>query len=62
MSRKENVSKLADLKASKMTVHTDGLDTLMKGLIEVGDEMLQDWLKQVGPEGQRIIDAYNRQK
>jgi TRAP-type C4-dicarboxylate transport system substrate-binding protein len=28
-------------------------------LKKIGDQMLDDWLKKAGPEGQKIVDAYN---
>lgn len=62
MSAEENVSKLEDLKKSKMKVHTDGLDTIMDGMMKVGAEMADDWKEQTGEAGVKVLDAYNADK
>jgi len=33
---------------------------LMTDMKKIGSEMLTDWLKQAGPEGKEILDAYNK--
>jgi TRAP-type C4-dicarboxylate transport system substrate-binding protein len=33
---------------------------LMTDMKKIGSEMLTDWLKQAGPEGKEIMDAYNK--
>ncbi|MDR1708654.1 MAG: TRAP transporter substrate-binding protein [Candidatus Accumulibacter sp.] len=33
---------------------------LMKGLAEVGDKMLAEWLEKAGEEGKAIVDAYKK--
>jgi TRAP-type C4-dicarboxylate transport system substrate-binding protein len=33
---------------------------LMSDMRKIGDEMLADWLKQAGPDGQEIVDAYRK--
>ncbi len=34
----------------------------MTDMKQVGDTMLADWVKQAGPDGQAIVDAYRRKK
>jgi TRAP-type C4-dicarboxylate transport system substrate-binding protein len=33
---------------------------LMADMKKIGDEMLADWTRQAGADGQKIIDAYRR--
>lgn len=47
------------LRKNKMTVVTPS-PQLMADMRKIGDEMLADWLKQAGPEGKEIIDAYRK--
>jgi TRAP-type C4-dicarboxylate transport system substrate-binding protein len=62
MSMEENTTKVVELQKSKMVVHTDNLDEIMKGLGVAGDEMLKDWLKQTGDAGLKVINAYKDSK
>jgi hypothetical protein len=32
----------------------------MGDMKKIGDEMTADWLKQAGPDGKEILDAYNK--
>jgi TRAP-type C4-dicarboxylate transport system substrate-binding protein len=52
---------LAILQKNKMTVVKPS-PQLMGDMKKIGDEMLADWLKQAGPDGKEIIDAYNKRK
>jgi TRAP-type C4-dicarboxylate transport system substrate-binding protein len=52
---------LAILQKNKMTV-VKASPQLMSDMKKIGDEMLADWLKQAGPDGKEIIDAYNKKK
>jgi TRAP-type C4-dicarboxylate transport system substrate-binding protein len=47
------------LRKNGMAVHKPSAQ-LAAGLKKVGDEMLQDWLKKAGPDGQAVVDAYRR--
>jgi TRAP-type C4-dicarboxylate transport system substrate-binding protein len=47
------------LRKNKMTV-TAPTPQLMTDMRKIGDEMLADWLKQAGAEGQEIITAYRK--
>lgn len=47
------------LRKNKMTIVTP-TPQLMADMRKIGDEMLADWLKQAGPEGKEIIDAYRK--
>jgi len=54
-----NDESLATLKQHKMVVVTPS-PQLMGDMRKIGEEMTADWLKQAGPEGKQIIDAYKR--
>lgn len=41
---------------------TPGSDELVAGFKKIGDIMTKEWLEKAGPDGQRIIDAYNALK
>ncbi len=62
MSKQENTSKVAELQESTMEVHTDNLDGIMSGLTEAGAEMLEDWKKETGDAGAKVIDSYKANK
>jgi TRAP-type C4-dicarboxylate transport system substrate-binding protein len=47
------------LRRNRMTVVTPS-PQLMSDMRKIGDEMLAEWLKQAGPEGKEIIDAYRK--
>jgi TRAP-type C4-dicarboxylate transport system substrate-binding protein len=47
------------LRKNKMTVATP-TPQLMTDMRKIGDEMLADWLKQAGADGQEIITAYRK--
>lgn len=47
------------LAKNKMTIVTP-TPQLMDDLKKIGDGMVADWLKQAGPDGKEIIDAYQR--
>jgi TRAP-type C4-dicarboxylate transport system substrate-binding protein len=52
---------LGILQKNKMSV-VKASPQLMGDMKKIGDEMLADWLKQAGPDGKEIIDAYNKKK
>ena len=62
LSKEENITKLEELKQSKMTVHTEGLETIMSGLTKVGQEMAAEWKEQTGAEGAEILKNYESSK
>jgi TRAP-type C4-dicarboxylate transport system substrate-binding protein len=47
------------LKSKGMTVVTP-TPQLMADMAKIGDEMVADWVKQSGADGQKILDAYKR--
>jgi TRAP-type C4-dicarboxylate transport system substrate-binding protein len=47
------------LRKNRMAVVTPS-PQLMSDMRKIGDEMLADWLKQAGAEGNEIIDAYRK--
>jgi len=60
MSMKETSEKTAILKDNGITVVTPSAE-LMKGLKAIGSEMLVDWKKKAGAEGEMILKAYQAQ-
>jgi TRAP-type mannitol/chloroaromatic compound transport system permease large subunit len=57
MSKERERDANAGLAKNGMTVHTP--DAAMKAAFnKVGDQILQEWLKKAGPEGQQLIKAY----
>lgn len=58
MSVKETATKTAILKNNGVTIVTPS-KKLMDGLKQVGDEMLKDWKKNAGAEGEALLKAYN---
>lgn len=50
---------LAILQKNKMTIVKPS-PQLMGDMKKIGDEMLNDWLKQAGPDGKEIVDAYRK--
>ena len=50
---------LDQLAAKGMKVQPPG-ETLKAGLKKIGDQLTADWVKKAGPEGQAIIDNYNK--
>ncbi|MDJ0623061.1 MAG: TRAP transporter substrate-binding protein [Desulfocapsaceae bacterium] len=58
MSMQETAAKTAILKENGVTIVTPNAK-LMEGLKAVGDEMLQDWKKDAGAEGEALLKAYN---
>jgi TRAP-type C4-dicarboxylate transport system substrate-binding protein len=59
ISQEKNQWYLDALKEKGMAIHKPSAK-LQADLKNVGNTMLQDWLKKTGPEGQAIIDAYNK--
>jgi TRAP-type C4-dicarboxylate transport system substrate-binding protein len=47
------------LARNRMTIVTP-TPQLMSDMKKIGDEMVTDWLKQAGPEGKEILDAYGK--
>ena len=45
--------------AKGMKVQPPGPE-LKAGLLKVGEQLTQDWLKKAGPDGQAIVDAYKK--
>ncbi len=50
---------LAILRKNRMTVVTP-TPQLTGDMKKIGDEMVADWLKQAGPDGKAILDAYEK--
>ncbi len=50
---------LGILAKNRMTV-VKPTPQLMGDMKKIGDEMTADWLKQAGPDGKEILDAYNK--
>lgn len=57
MSMQETATKTAILAENGVTIVTPS-DKLMEGLKAVGNEMLQDWKKDAGAEGEALLKAY----
>ena len=57
MSLQETAAKTAILKENGVIIVTPS-EKLMEGLKAVGDEMLQDWQKDAGAEGEALLQAY----
>ncbi len=58
-SKKVNVDTLEKLKANGMQVVTPS-PQLKADLKKVGDTMLKEWLEKAGPDGQAVLDAFNK--
>jgi TRAP-type transport system periplasmic protein len=59
ISEEKNGWYLEQLKGKGMNIVTPS-PALMSGLKKVGDEMLADWLKKAGPDGQAVVDAFRK--
>jgi TRAP-type C4-dicarboxylate transport system substrate-binding protein len=59
ISEEKNGWYLEQLKGKGMNIVTP-TPALMSGLKKVGDEMLADWLKKAGPDGQAVVDAFRK--
>jgi TRAP-type C4-dicarboxylate transport system substrate-binding protein len=59
MSMQETAAKTAILKDNGVTIVTPS-DTLMEQLRAVGAEMLKDWKKDAGPEGETLLKEYQK--
>jgi TRAP-type C4-dicarboxylate transport system substrate-binding protein len=59
LSEEKNGWYLEQLKGKGMNIVTPA-PALMSGLKKVGDEMLADWLKKAGPDGQAVVDAFRK--
>jgi len=59
ISEEKNGWYLEQLKGKGMNIVTPA-PALMSGLKKVGDEMLADWLKKAGPDGQAVVDAFRK--
>ncbi len=57
MSKKENAAQIALLKENGMKVMQPS-EELMKGLKEVGNQMLDEWKKTAGTEGEELLKKY----
>jgi TRAP-type C4-dicarboxylate transport system substrate-binding protein len=57
--RSYTTESLEILRKNRMTIAAP-TPQLMSDMRKIGDEMLADWLKQAGPEGQEIITAYRK--
>ena len=57
MSRKETAAKIAILKENGMKV-VQPSEALMQGLKKIGTEMLVDWKKAAGAEGEQLLKSY----
>ena len=58
-SEKRNAWYLEELSKNGMKVEP-GSAELKSDMAKVGDTMLAEWIKQAGPDGQAIIDAYRK--
>ncbi len=47
-----------DMKANGMTIVTDVPDKFKDALAKAGKEAAEQWIKKMGPEGKKILDAY----
>ncbi|HEX6720904.1 MAG TPA: TRAP transporter substrate-binding protein [Burkholderiaceae bacterium] len=59
VSEEKNGWYLEQLKGKGMNIVTPA-PALMTGLRKVGEEMLGDWLKKAGPDGQAVVDTFRR--
>ena len=59
MSKKVNTESLAKLQANGVVIHKPS-SQLQADMAKVGATMLKEWLDKAGPEGQALIDAYNK--
>jgi len=60
MSKQRESDANAGLSKNGMTVHTP--DAAMKTAFnKVGEQILAEWLKKAGPEGEQLIKAYRKQ-
>ncbi len=59
MSRKETADQIAVLKENGMKV-VEPSEELMTGLKKIGDEMLAEWKKDAGAEGEALLQAYGK--
>ncbi|MBM9606263.1 TRAP transporter substrate-binding protein [Desulfopila inferna] len=59
MSKEETEAKTAILEENGVIIVTPS-DELMQGLHEVGDKMLEDWKKEAGPEGEILLEAFQK--
>jgi TRAP-type C4-dicarboxylate transport system substrate-binding protein len=59
ISEEKNQWYLNALKEKGMTIHKPSAK-LQADLKQVGQTMQADWAKKAGPDGQAIIDAYNK--
>jgi TRAP-type C4-dicarboxylate transport system substrate-binding protein len=59
VSEEKNQWYLNALKEKGMTIHKPSA-RLQADLKQVGQTMQADWVKKAGPEGQAVIDAYNK--
>jgi len=57
MSMQETAAKTAILEENGVKI-VEPSDTLMQQLKAVGAEMLEDWRKEAGPEGEQMLEAY----
>jgi TRAP-type C4-dicarboxylate transport system substrate-binding protein len=48
----------AEMKEHGMTVHQDVPEEFLSTLTEAGQPVIDDWLEDMGPDGQEILDAY----
>ena len=49
-----------DMKANGMTIVTDVPDDFKDALAKAGQEAAEEWLKKMGPEGKKILEAYRK--
>jgi TRAP-type C4-dicarboxylate transport system substrate-binding protein len=49
-----------DMRANKMTVVTDAPDNFKEALAEAGKPAVEDWLKKMGSEGEKILAEYRK--
>jgi TRAP-type C4-dicarboxylate transport system substrate-binding protein len=57
MSQEETKEKTDVLRENGMQVHQPS-EELMRGLKQIGDQMIADWKAEAGPAGDRILESY----
>jgi TRAP-type C4-dicarboxylate transport system substrate-binding protein len=59
LSEEKNGWYLEQLKAKGMAIHKPSGD-LAAGLKKVGEQMIADWIKKAGADGQKLVDDYKK--
>jgi TRAP-type C4-dicarboxylate transport system substrate-binding protein len=59
LSHEKNGWYLEQLKEKGMAIHKPSAD-LAAGLKKIGDQMIADWIKKAGADGQKLVDDYKK--